>query len=145
MLDVDRLDYSKGIPERLRAYQWLLAEYPQWRERVTLLQVSVPSREKVLAYQEVRREVDALVGEINGTYGTTTWTPVQYLYRNLPFPAICVLLRRADVALVPPPPGGMKPLAKKDVGCTAPRAGAPPFCEVARGCAGIGRGILGMP
>src|SRR2546428_6607970 len=142
MLDVDRLDYSKGIPERLRAYQWLLAEHPEWREQVVLLQVSVPSREKVLAYQEVRREVDALVGEINGTYGTTTWTPVQYLYRNLPFPAICALLRRAHVAPVTRPPGCSHAGGKWHVGGPSPRACRPPLCRFSRASSGRGPGFF---
>jgi trehalose 6-phosphate synthase/phosphatase len=145
LLGMDRLDYSKGIPERLRAYQWLLAEHPEWREQVVLLQVSVPSREKVLAYQEVRREVDALVGEINGTYGTTTWTPVQYLYRNLPFPAICALLRRADVALVTPLRDGMNLVAKEYVVCQAQRPGALFLSEFAGASAELGEAFFVNP
>jgi trehalose 6-phosphate synthase/phosphatase len=145
LLGMDRLDYSKGIPERLRAYQWLLAEHPEWRERTTLLQVSVPSREKVLAYQELRREVDALVGEINGTYGTTTWTPVQYFYRNLPFPTICALFRRADVALVTLLRDGMNLVAKEYVVCQGQRPGALLLSEFAGASAELGEAFFVNP
>jgi trehalose 6-phosphate synthase/phosphatase len=145
LLGMDRLDYSKGIPERLRAYQWLLAEHPEWRERTALLQVSVPSREKVLAYQELRRDVDALVGEINGIYGTTTWTPVQYLYRNLPFPTICALLRRADVALVTPLRDGMNLVAKEYVVCQSQRPGALLLSEFAGASAELGEAFFVNP
>jgi trehalose 6-phosphate synthase/phosphatase len=145
LLGMDRLDYSKGIPERLRAYQWLLAEHPEWRERTAFLQVSVPSREKVLAYQELRRDVDALVGEINGTYGTTTWTPVQYLYRNLPFPTICALLRRADVALVTPLRDGMNLVAKEYVVCQGQRPGALLLSEFAGASAELGEAFFVNP
>ncbi|HEY2887878.1 MAG TPA: trehalose-6-phosphate synthase, partial [Candidatus Limnocylindrales bacterium] len=79
ILAVDRLDYTKGIPERLRAYRELLRRQPRWRGEVQLLQVAVPSRERVPRYAELRREVSELVGEINGELGTASWTPVAYL------------------------------------------------------------------
>jgi trehalose 6-phosphate synthase/phosphatase len=124
LLGMDRLDYSKGIPARLRAYKRFLDQHQEWRERVSMIQVAVPSREQVVAYQDLKRQVAELVGEINGVYGTTTWTPLQYVHRNLPFHEICALLRRADVALVTPLRDGMNLVAKEYVACQENRPGA---------------------
>ncbi len=86
LVGVDRLDYTKGIPRRLLAYECLLQNHPELRERVRLVQVAVPSRTNVEAYQEVRGLVDGLVGRINGAFGTPRWVPVHYIYRGLAEP-----------------------------------------------------------
>jgi trehalose 6-phosphate synthase/phosphatase len=145
ILGMDRLDYSKGIPGRLRAYQRLLGTHPEWREAVTLVQVAVPSREQVTAYQDLRRQVDELVGEINGTYGTTTWTPVQYVHRNLPFAEICALLRRADIALVTPLRDGMNLVAKEYAVCQKAGAGALILSEFAGASSELGEAFFVNP
>lgn len=145
LLGMDRLDYSKGIPARLRAYRRFLGTHPEWRERVMLIQVAVPSREKLVAYQELKREVDELVGEINGVYGTTTWTPVQYVHRNLPFHEICALLRRADVALVTPFRDGMNLVAKEYVACQENRPGALILSEFAGASSEMGEAFFVNP
>lgn len=145
ILGMDRLDYSKGIPARLRAYQRFLDSHEEWRERVTLIQVAVPSREKVLAYQELKRQVDELVGEINGVYGTTTWTPVQYVHRNLPFAEICALLRKADIALITPLRDGMNLVAKEYVACQENRPGALILSEFAGASSEMGEAFFVNP
>ncbi len=145
LLGMDRLDYSKGIPARLRAYRRFLAAHAEWHERVTLLQVAVPSREQVPAYQELKRQVDELIGEINGVYGTTTWTPVQYVHRNLPFAQICALLRRADVALVTPLRDGMNLVAKEYVACQEDRPGALIIAEFAGASSEMGEAFFVNP
>ena len=145
LLGMDRLDYSKGIPARLRAYRRFLDLHPEWCERVTLIQVAVPSREKLVAYQELKRHVDELVGEINGVYGTTTWTPVQYVHRNLPFHEICALLRRADVALVTPFRDGMNLVAKEYVACQEKRSGALILSEFAGASSEMGEAFFVNP
>ena len=83
LVGVDRLDYTKGIPRRLLAYERMLQTHPELRERVRLVQVAVPSRTGVEAYQEFRALVDELVGRINGTFGTPRWAPVHYIFRGL--------------------------------------------------------------
>ena len=145
ILGMDRLDYSKGIPGRLRAYQRLLVAHPEWREAVTLVQVAVPSREQVTAYQDLRRQVDELVGEINGTFGTTTWTPVQYVHRNLPFSEICALLHRADIALITPLRDGMNLVAKEYAVCQKDRAGALILSEFAGASSELGEAFFVNP
>ncbi len=145
ILGMDRLDYSKGIPARLRAYRRFLEAHPDWHGHVSLLQVAIPSRERVDAYQELKRQVDALVGEINGAFGTTTWAPIQYVYRNLPFYEICALLRRADVAWVTPMRDGMNLVAKEYVACQEKRPGALMIGEFVGAAAEMGEAFIVNP
>jgi len=91
LVGVDRLDYTKGIPRRLLAYERMLQVHPDLRERVRLVQVAVPSRTNVEAYQDFRALVDGLVGRINGAFGTPRWVPVHYIYRGLAEPALVAL------------------------------------------------------
>jgi len=113
LIAIDRLDYTKGIPRRLLAFEQLLRRHPDLRERVSLLQVAVPSRTGVRAYQQFRRSVDEMVGRINGEYGTPGWTPVQYLYRGFTQSELIGLYRSADVMLVTPLRDGMNLVAKE--------------------------------
>lgn len=115
VLSVDRLDYSKGIPQRLEAFDLFLERHPEYREKVTMVMVAVPSRTEVPAYQALKREVDERVSRINGKYGTLGWMPIRYLYRSLPFPALAALYHIADVALVTPLRDGMNLVAKEFV------------------------------
>jgi trehalose 6-phosphate synthase/phosphatase len=117
VLGVDRLDYTKGIPQRLIAFERLLNTHPEHRNAVTLVQVAVPSRSEVSEYRDLKREIDRLVGNINGRFGTETWTPIRYLYRSLPQERLCGLYRDSDVALVTPLRDGMNLVAKEYVAC----------------------------
>ncbi len=83
VLGLDRLDYTKGIPERLQAFADLLQRFPEVRGRIHLAQVVIPSREGIPEYDGLRLEIERLVGRINGLYGELGWTPVHYLYRSL--------------------------------------------------------------
>jgi trehalose 6-phosphate synthase/phosphatase len=115
VLGVDRLDYTKGIPQRLRAFERLLELHPEHRGEVILLQIAVPSRDQVGAYQQLKREIDELVGRINGRFATPGWTPIQYLFRSVPPDALAQLYRDAHVALVTPLRDGMNLVAKEYV------------------------------
>jgi trehalose 6-phosphate synthase/phosphatase len=115
LVGVDRLDYSKGIPRRLRAFQALLEHHPELVERVRLVQVAVPSRENVGAYRDYREQVDALVGRIHGEFATPSWSPIHYLYRGLSQAEIVALYRAADAVLVTPIRDGMNLVAKEFV------------------------------
>jgi trehalose 6-phosphate synthase/phosphatase len=115
LVGVDRLDYSKGLPRRLLALERLLTKYPEWRERVRLVQVAVPSREGVAAYRRIRRAVEKLVGSINGRFGTPRWTPIHYVYRGVAPHLLSALYRAADVLLVTPLRDGMNLVAKEFV------------------------------
>ncbi|MDP2310619.1 MAG: bifunctional alpha,alpha-trehalose-phosphate synthase (UDP-forming)/trehalose-phosphatase [Pseudomonadota bacterium] len=115
LLGVDRLDYTKGIPRRLLAFERLLERHPRWRKRVRLLQVSVPTREGVGAYRELRRQVDELVGRINGDWSTIGWVPIQQLHRSFDNAQLRALYRRARVMVVSPLRDGMNLVAKEFV------------------------------
>jgi alpha,alpha-trehalose-phosphate synthase [UDP-forming] len=121
LLGVDRLDYSKGIPERLEAYERMLERFPEWRRRVALLQISVPSRTEIPDYAELRQRVEGLVGRINGAFGDADWVPVRYVYRSYDHHVLSQLYRLADVALVTPLRDGMNLVAKEYVAARDPR------------------------
>jgi trehalose 6-phosphate synthase len=120
ILGVDRLDYSKGIPERLEAFERLLDRCPEWRRRVAFLQISVPTRAEIPDYAELRERVEGLVGRINGRFGDTDWVPVRYLYRSYDQYVLAQLYRLADVALVTPLRDGMNLVAKEFVASQDP-------------------------
>ena len=131
LVGIDRLDYSKGVPRRLLAFERLLHLHPEWRGHVRLVQVSVPSRDEVGAYRRFKREVDALVGRINGELSTPTWTPVHYIYRSIPETMLLALYGAADVMLVTPVRDGMNLVAKEFVACRADEDGVLVLSEFA--------------
>jgi trehalose 6-phosphate synthase/phosphatase len=142
---VDRLDYTKGIPRRLLAFEQLLLRHPELRERVRLIQVAVPSRTTVGAYQRFRHELDALVGRINGAFGTPRWTPVHYLYRGLPEAQLLALYRAARVMLVTPVRDGMNLVAKEFVAARADEDGVLVLSEFVGAAAELGDALLVNP
>lgn len=115
MLSIDRLDYSKGIVQRLQAYQIFLERHPEQHGKVSLLQLIVPSRDQVPKYKELKEEIDQLVGDINGAYNRLGWTPIQHFYRSFPARLLSALYRLADVALVTPMRDGMNLVCKEYV------------------------------
>ncbi len=131
LVGIDRLDYTKGIPRRLLAYERLLAEHPELHERVRLVQVSVPSRTSVEAYAEFRHQVDALVGRINGRFGSPRWAPVHYVYRGLSERHVAALYRAADALLVTPIRDGMNLVAKEFVAARSDEGGVLVLSEFA--------------
>jgi trehalose 6-phosphate synthase/phosphatase len=117
LVGIDRLDYTKGIAERLRAFERLLELEPNLRGRARLIQVAVPSREDARGYAENRREVEQLVAHLNLRYGDDAWTPVEYRYRSVDTATLVALYRAADVMLVTPVCDGMNLVAKEFVAC----------------------------
>lgn len=117
ILGVDRLDYTKGLVNRLKAFERLLEKHPEHREKVTLLQISVPSRTDVSEYQQLKEEMDQLVGRINGRFTTANWSPIRYIYGCVGQQELAAYYRDADVALVTPLRDGMNLVAKEFVAC----------------------------
>lgn len=115
ILSMDRLDYSKGILNRLTAYELFLRQNPEYCKKVVLAMVAVPSRTDVQAYQDMREAIEHKVSRINGEYGTVDWAPISYQFRHLPFDQIVAMQARADVALVTPLRDGMNLVAKEYV------------------------------
>lgn len=145
ILGVDRLDYTKGIPERLRAYKRFLQDFPQWRNKVVLIQVAVPSRERVPMYLTLRREVDELIGQINGDWSTPDWSPVTYVRRSLPQSELAALYAAADVALVTSLSDGLNLVAKEYVACKSSGDGVLVLSEFAGAAAEMGEALLVNP
>ncbi len=117
ILGVDRLDYTKGLPERLNAFRLALQNHPDLRRRLTFVQVVVPSRTDVLEYQALKAEVEQLVGEINGEFTSTGWVPIHYIFRNLQRDELLAYYRTAQIALVTPVKDGMNLVAKEYCAC----------------------------
>jgi trehalose 6-phosphate synthase len=115
LVGVDRLDYSKGLPQRMRAFRELLAKYPETRNSATLIQIASPSREDVEAYTDILHELESLCGSINGNYGELDWMPVRYIHRTVARARLPGLYRASRVALVTPLRDGMNLVAKEFV------------------------------
>ncbi len=115
ILSVDRLDYTKGIPERLRAVEAFFDRYPEYRGRVVFVQLCVPSRTAVPEYKELKRQVDEAVGSINGRFSDRGWAPIRYLYRSFNQDELVSLYRSARVGLINPLRDGMNLVAKEYV------------------------------
>jgi trehalose 6-phosphate synthase len=115
VLGVDRLDYSKGILHRINAFDRFLETNPEWRSRVTFLQITPRSRADIQEYASIEDEVTTLVGRINGRYGEASWTPIRYVNRSYSRTALAGVYRAADVALVTPLRDGMNLVAKEFV------------------------------
>jgi trehalose 6-phosphate synthase/phosphatase len=113
ILSVDRLDYTKGILRRLEAFSRFLERYPEYKGKLTYVLVVVPSRTTVARYALLKRQIDEMVGAINGRHGSIDWSPISYIYRTIPFESLVGLYRRADVGLVTPLRDGMNLVAKE--------------------------------
>lgn len=119
ILGIDRLDYTKGIPLRLKAFHTVLTRYPELRERISLIQVVVPSREDIREYTDLKTEIEQLVGKINGSFvDPGGWVPVWYVYRSLSRLDLLAYYRAADIALVTPLRDGMNLVAKEYCACS---------------------------
>jgi len=124
MLGSDRLDYSKGVPERLRAFRDALERYSELHGRVVLIQIVVPSRVEIPRYHEFKGRIDRLVGDINGRFSTSTWIPVQYHFRGLEREELLAHYRACDIAFITPLKDGMNLVAKEYCACRTDEDGA---------------------
>jgi trehalose 6-phosphate synthase len=115
IIGVDRIDYSKGLPERFRAFERLLEDYPENRGRVSLMQVAPPSRSELDAYADIRRELEELTGHINGRFADLDWVPIRYMTRSFTRRSLAGVYRASKVALVTPLRDGMNLVAKEYV------------------------------
>jgi len=145
LLAVDRLDYTKGVPERLRAYAYLLRSSPELKEKIILIQVAVPTREGIDTYQDLRTEVNRLVGEINGQLGTPEWTPLVYINRSIERSELVGLYKLADVCWVGSLRDGMNLVAKEYVASKPNGDGVLVLSEFAGAAAEMGEALLINP
>jgi len=145
ILSVDRLDYTKGIIQRLEAFDHFLHTYPKYREKVTLILVAVPSRTGVETYMLLKKELDELIGKINGEHGTIGWVPVWYLYKFLPFHILTALYYMADVALVTPIRDEMNLIAKEYIAAKNNKEGVLILSGMAGAVHELGESIIVNP
>ena len=113
IIGVDRLDYTKGLPERFKAFRKFLESHPEHWKTVTLMQIAPPTRSEVEAYVNIRTELEKLSGSINGEFGDFDWTPVRYVHRSMPRDTLAALFRGSEVGLVTPLRDGMNLVAKE--------------------------------
>jgi len=107
IVGVDRLDYIKGVPQKLHALELFLTQHPEWIGKVVLVQLAVPSRQDVEEYQNLRATVNELVGRINGRFGTVEFMPIHFMHKSLAFDELCALYAVSDVCLVSSTRDGM--------------------------------------
>ena len=115
ILSIDRLDYTKGIINRVKAFEIFLEKYPQYLGKVRLVMLTVPSRSDVSDYKNLKKETDELVGRINGKFATVNWTPIWYYYRAMNFDDLIDLYMNSDIAMITPLRDGMNLVAKEFV------------------------------
>jgi trehalose 6-phosphate synthase len=142
VLGIDRLDYTKGLPQKLEAFRTMLRQHPEMRGTVTLMQVVVPSREDIPRYQQHKALVDGLVGEINGEFTRGGWAPIRYVHRSLEGVRLAAYYRAADVALVTPLKDGMNLVCKEYVASRIAGDGVLVLSEFAGAAAELQSGAL---
>ncbi len=145
IFSIDRLDYVKGITKRLEAFEMFLDQNPQWRCKVILILGVAPSRTEVEHYQYMKREIDELVGRINGKFGSIDWTPISYLYKFMNFPTLAAMYKISDVALVTPLRDGMNLIAKEFVASKTNNDGILILSEMAGASKELGEAIMVNP
>jgi trehalose 6-phosphate synthase/phosphatase len=145
VLGVDRLDYSKGINERVLAVERLFEKHPEHRGRVTFTQVMVPSRERVAEYSLMKREIDETIGRVNGRFSEPGWTPIRYMVRSFPPEELVALYHNADVALVTPLRDGMNLVAKEYVAAQVENDGVLILSEMAGAAEELSEALLVNP
>ena len=115
VLSVERLDYTKGIPAKLQAFESMLEEHPELHGKVTLVTVCVPAAKEMTVYNELQSEIEQAVGRINGRYAQVGWTPVQFFFRTVPFDELVAYYSMADVMWITPLRDGLNLVAKEYV------------------------------
>ncbi|MFH0842555.1 MAG: bifunctional alpha,alpha-trehalose-phosphate synthase (UDP-forming)/trehalose-phosphatase [Bacteroidota bacterium] len=145
IFSVDRLDYSKGFLFRLKAFERFLEQHPEWHFRVVFNMVVVPSRDNILEYIELKKEIEATVGRINGKYSTLKWRPLVYQYRSLPFNEMVAIYNLSDVGLITPLRDGMNLVAKEYIACQKEHFGMLVLSDMAGAAAELTEALLITP
>jgi trehalose 6-phosphate synthase/phosphatase len=145
VLSIDRLDYTKGIANRLQSFELFLEKYPEWHKKVTLFLIVVPSRIGVEHYAQMKNKIDELVGNINGRFSSVGWTPIIYQYRFLPFEPLVALYTVGDVALITPLRDGMNLIAKEYIASRTNKTGVLILSEMVGAAKELGESIILNP
>src|SRR4030066_2192629 len=145
ILSIDRLDYAKGIANRLLSFELFLERNPEWHKKVTLFLVVVPSRIGVERYAEMKNKIDELVGRINGRFSSGGWAPIFYQYRFLSFEPLVALYTVSDVALITPLRDGMNLIAKEYLASRTDKTGVLIISEMAGAAKELGEAVVVNP
>ncbi len=145
VLSVDRLDYTKGVLNRLRGFELLLESNPEFLEKVVLIMVVVPSRIGVEQYDHMKSQIEELIGKINGRFGKISWTPILYQYKHVSFGPLVALYNVSDVALVTPLRDGMNLVAKEYIASRKKMTGVLVISEMAGAAKELGEAIIINP
>lgn len=142
MLGVDRLDMIKGIPQKLLGFEKFLEDHPEWRDRVLMVQIAVPTRVNVREYKRLTNQVHEIVGRINGRFGTLASVPIHHLDRSLPFEELCALYAITDVCIITSLRDGMNLVSYEYVACQSKNAGVLILSEFAGAAQSLGAGAI---
>ena len=145
IFSVDRLDYTKGLLNRLEAFEYFLEIYPEWIGKIVFNMVVIPSRDAIAHYQDMKREIEAIVGRINGKYSTMAWRPLLYQYKSLSFNELVALYDVSCVGLITPIRDGMNLVAKEYVACQVAEKGVLILSEMAGAASELSEAILINP
>ncbi|OJJ52250.1 hypothetical protein ASPSYDRAFT_164986 [Aspergillus sydowii CBS 593.65] len=142
ILGVDRLDYTKGLVQKLRGYEYFLQQHPDLKGKVTLIQIAIPSREDVKEYQDLEQELSTIIGKINGEHSTPDGAPILYIHHSVPFTDLTALYRIADICLITSRRDGMNLVAAEYVACQRGRYGVLVLSEFAGAATFMGPGSI---
>jgi trehalose 6-phosphate synthase/phosphatase len=145
IFSVDRLDYSKGFINRLKAYERFLEKYPAWHFKVVFNMVVVPSRDNIEVYRGMKKEIEATVGRINGKYSNLAWRPIIYQYKSLPFNEMVAIYDVSDVGFITPLRDGMNLVAKEYIACQSENKGVLVLSEMAGASVELNEAIIINP
>jgi trehalose 6-phosphate synthase/phosphatase len=145
IFSVDRLDYTKGLLQRLEAFEYFLETYPDWNEKIVFNMVVIPSRDTIVQYQNMKRELDAAVGRINGKFSTMEWRPIIYQYKSLSFDELVALYDVSMIGLLTPIRDGMNLVAKEYVACQVTDRGVLILSEMAGAASELSEAMLINP
>jgi trehalose-phosphatase len=145
IFSVDRLDYAKGLLNRLIAYELFLERYSQWHQKVVFNMVVIPSRDQIERYREMKKEIEATVGRINGKYSNLSWRPIIYQYKSIPFHELVALYDISDVGLITPLRDGMNLVSKEYVACQKDNIGMLILSELAGAASELTESIIITP
>jgi trehalose 6-phosphate synthase len=145
IVGVDRLDYIKGVPQKMHALEVFLTQHPEWIGKVVLVQLAVPSRQDVEEYQNLRSTVNELVGRINGRFGTVEFMPIHFMHKSLAFDELCALYAVSDVCLVTSTRDGMNLVSYEYIACQQERQGVMILSEFAGAAQSLNGSVVVNP
>ncbi|KII85229.1 glycosyltransferase family 20 protein [Plicaturopsis crispa FD-325 SS-3] len=145
IVGVDRLDYIKGVPQKLHALELFLTQHPEWIGKVVLVQLAVPSRQDVEEYQNLRSTINELVGRINGRFGTVEFMPIHFMHKSLSFDELCALYAVSDACLVSSTRDGMNLVSYEYIACQQERQGVMILSEFAGAAQSLNGSIIVNP